>query len=159
MGFLAVLANSRALEVTISDLLEAQHSLAQAHSWAGLERVVRERPVSTAVVDLDALPPYPSAERALASLRGKFPHLGLVLLIRYNQSPVSLVAVSESVVEVARISVAVFPGPWHSPARPGWLRWWSAGSARGSRLESFGWLTSLSSPCTSDGQPRTWPGG
>jgi AraC-like DNA-binding protein len=90
MSFLAVFAGSRALEHRLSDLLDPHHSIALAHSWSGLGRVVRERPVTAAVVELDALPPYPAAERALSSFRGSFPHLGIVLLIRYKDDPVSL---------------------------------------------------------------------
>jgi AraC-like DNA-binding protein len=90
MSFLAVFAESRMLEHTLSDLLDPYHTIALAHSWPGLRRVVRERPVTTAVVELDALPHYPAAERALSSFSGSFPHLGIVLLIRYKEDPVSL---------------------------------------------------------------------
>lgn len=90
MSFLAILAGDRALEQHLTELLEPRHSLAWSHSWAGLRRVIRERPVTVAVVDLDALPPYPSAERFLAGLRGRFPHLGLVILLRQKQDPFTL---------------------------------------------------------------------
>jgi len=90
MPLLAVLAGDRALELQLTELLEPQHSLALSHSWGGLGRVVRERPATAAVIDLDALPPYPSAERFLGGLRGRFPHLGLVILLREKQNPFTL---------------------------------------------------------------------
>lgn len=52
--------------------------------------MVRERPVTGAVVDLDAVPSFPSAEGALAGMRGQFPHLGLVLLLRRHRDPFTL---------------------------------------------------------------------
>lgn len=74
----------------LASLLEPHHSIASAHSWGGLQRVVKERPVTAAIIELEALPPYPSEERALASLRGNFPHLGLVLLFRFAADSGSL---------------------------------------------------------------------
>lgn len=90
MALLAVLAGDRALEIRIAELLERRHSLALGHSWGGFLRMVRERPVTGAVVDLATVPPVPSPEAALAELRGQFPHLGLVLLVRKLRDPVSL---------------------------------------------------------------------
>jgi len=90
MALLAVLAGDRALEIRLGELLEPRHALALGHSWGGLLRVVRERPVTGAVVDLAAVPSLPSSEGALADLRGQFPHLGLVLLVRKLRDPVRL---------------------------------------------------------------------
>jgi len=90
MALLAVLAGDRALEIRLGELLEPRHSLALGHSWSGLIRVVRERPVMGAVVDLAAVPTFPSSEGALADLRGQFPHLGLVLLVRKLRDPFGL---------------------------------------------------------------------
>ena len=87
---MALLAGDRALEIRLGELLEPRHALALAHSWGGLIRVVRERPVTGAVVDLAAVPSLPSSEAALADLRSQFPHLGLVLLVRKLRDPVSL---------------------------------------------------------------------
>jgi AraC-like DNA-binding protein len=90
MALFAVLARDRRLEVHLGELLEPRHSLALSHSWGGLMRVVRERPVMGAAVDLASVPRVPSSEGALADLRGQFPHLGLVLLVRELQDPFTL---------------------------------------------------------------------
>jgi AraC-like DNA-binding protein len=52
--------------------------------------MVRERPATGAIVDLEAVTPIPSTEGALASLRARFPHLGLVLLARRYRDPFTL---------------------------------------------------------------------
>lgn len=90
MALLATLAGDRALELRLVELLEPRHTLALSHSWGGLRRVVRERPVTGAVVDLSAVPPLPSPEGVLSALRGLYPHLGLVLLVRKTRDPFSL---------------------------------------------------------------------
>jgi AraC-like DNA-binding protein len=90
MALFAVLAGERALEIRLGELLEPRHALALSHSWGGLIRVVRERPVTGAIVDLATVPSFLSSEAALADLRGQFPHLGLVLLVRKLRDPVSL---------------------------------------------------------------------
>ena len=61
-----------------------------SHSWGGLKRVIRERPVTGAVVDLEAVEPSPSTEAALSGLRGQFPHFGLVLMVRRHRDPFTL---------------------------------------------------------------------
>jgi AraC-like DNA-binding protein len=90
MALLAVLAGDRALELQLTELLEPRHSLALSHSWGGLNRVVRERPVTGAVVDLEVVAGSPSSERTLANFRALFPHLGLVLLLRQHRDPFTL---------------------------------------------------------------------
>lgn len=90
MALLAVFAGGRALELRLTSLLEPRYSLAHGRSWGGLNRIIRERPATGAVVDLDAVPPLPTVERALAGLRSQFPHLGLVLLLRKARDPVTL---------------------------------------------------------------------
>ena len=90
MALLAVLAGDRKLELPLKELLEPKHSLALTHSWGGLNRVIRERPATSAIVNLEAIPLYPSAERVLAGLRSHFPYLGLVLLLKTGQDPVAL---------------------------------------------------------------------
>ena len=90
MALLAVLAGDRLMEHRLTDLLEPQNTLALSHSWGGLNRVVRERPATGAIVDLDAVPSYPSSERVLAGLRTQFPHLGLALVVRKHRDPFTL---------------------------------------------------------------------
>jgi len=90
MALLAVLARSRKLEIRLSGLLEPKDAVALGHSWGGLNRVIRERPACSAIVDLEAVPRYPSVERVLASLRTQYPHLGLVLILRKDPDPFTL---------------------------------------------------------------------
>ncbi len=90
MALLAVLERDRQLELRLSALLEPHHSRAVARSWGGLIRVIRERPATGAVIDLDSIPAYPSVEGVLAAFRGQFPHLGLVLLLRLDRDPFTL---------------------------------------------------------------------
>jgi AraC-like DNA-binding protein len=90
MALLAVLAGDRALETRLESALEPRHAVALAHSWGGLVRLVRERPATGAIVDLETVTPLPSSEGALANLRAQFPHLGLVLLVRRFRDPFTL---------------------------------------------------------------------
>jgi AraC-like DNA-binding protein len=90
MALLSVLAGDRALEHRLTEALEPRHSLALGHSWGGVIRLIRERPTTGAIVDLDAVTPLPSTEGALANLRAQFPHLGLVLLVRRYRDPFRL---------------------------------------------------------------------
>ncbi len=83
--------------------MEPRHSVAFGHSWGGLNRVVRERPVIGALIDLDAVPSFPSAEGALAGLRAQFPHLGLVLLLRRHRDPFTLFRVGKA--GIANLSI------------------------------------------------------
>ncbi|MGD2123647.1 MAG: hypothetical protein PVJ76_17985, partial [Gemmatimonadota bacterium] len=99
MALLAVLARDRPLEVQLAGLVEPHHSRAMARSWGGLVRVVRERPSSVAVIDLEALPSYPSAERVLAGFRTQFPHLGVVLLLRLDRDPFTLFRIGKADIE------------------------------------------------------------
>lgn len=90
MALLATLVGDRSLELRLTQLLEPRHTLALSHSWGGLSRVVRERPVTGAVIDLSAVPALPSPEGVLSAFRGLYPHLGLVLLVRQHRDPFSL---------------------------------------------------------------------
>lgn len=90
MALLAVLTRERGLELRLARVLEPRHALASARSWKGLLRVIRERPATMAVVDFAAVAPEPSREGSLAKLRSRFPHLGLVLLVRRHGDPFTL---------------------------------------------------------------------
>lgn len=83
----------------MAGVLEPHHSRAMARSWSGLVRVVRERPATEAVIDLEAIPSYPPPERVLAGLRTQFPHLGLVLLLRLDRDPFTLFRIGKAGIE------------------------------------------------------------
>ena len=78
------------MEHRLTEVLEPRHSLVIGHSWGGVIRLIRERPTTGAIVDLEAVTPLPSSEAALANLRAQFPHLGLVLLVRRYRDPFTL---------------------------------------------------------------------
>jgi len=90
MALFATLAGDRGLELQLVELLEPRHTLALSHSWGGFSRVVRERPVTGALIDLSAVPTIPSPEGVLSAFRGLYPHLGLVLLVKQHRDPFSL---------------------------------------------------------------------
>jgi AraC-like DNA-binding protein len=52
-----------------------------------------------AVIDLDALPGYPSAERLLAAFRTQFPNLGVVILLRLDRDPFTLFRLGKAGIE------------------------------------------------------------
>jgi AraC-like DNA-binding protein len=90
MGLLGVLTRDRVLEGRLFASVTTDHTMVSTRSWDGLRRVIRERPTTDAIVDLSAVPPRPSMETALAGLRIRFPHLGLVLLVPPGLSPFGL---------------------------------------------------------------------
>ena len=83
----------------LAGLMAPGHSLARAHSWGGLNRVILERPVTGALVDLDALPPHPLPEKTLGELRHRFPNLSLVLLVRGERDPFALFRLGKAGIE------------------------------------------------------------
>ena len=87
MSFLALYSRDRALAKSLEGCLPEHHTLARSPSWPGLVRVVRERPVAVALVDLAE---RTGVEEGLVELRALFPHLGLILMARQNDDPVAL---------------------------------------------------------------------
>ncbi len=90
MALLAVLTSERQLEQRLTESLGPSHSVALGHSWGGMIRLVRERPVTGAIMDLAAVHPLPSTHASLLSFRSQFPHLGLILVIRHYHDPFTL---------------------------------------------------------------------
>ncbi len=89
MALVATLAGDRALGKRLADALVPTHDVAAASSWRGLDRLVRERPVTVAVVDLRAAPD-PSSHNPLRPLQARYPNLGLVLLADEWCDPLTL---------------------------------------------------------------------
>jgi len=90
MALIAVLAGERSLASHLAYLVEPPHSVVQGRSWGGFRRIVHERPVTGAIVALEAVEPNPSFDGALADLRDRYPHLGLVVLVRGRCDPFTL---------------------------------------------------------------------
>jgi AraC-like DNA-binding protein len=90
MALIATYVPDREVGLRLEQMVEPRHAVAPGHSWGGLLRVVRERPVTGAIVDLSAVPSTPSSAGAVAEFRARFPHLGLVLLFPRLRDPVTL---------------------------------------------------------------------
>lgn len=90
MALVAVFARDRGCQKALARVLCHRHCVVTSPSWSGLERLVRERPVTVAVVDVASFPPPREAEEALFSLRSAFPHLGVVLAVRRPSDPMAL---------------------------------------------------------------------
>jgi AraC-like DNA-binding protein len=86
MTFLALFSRDRGLDDTLERWLPGR-ALVRSPSWPGLLRLIRERPVTVALVDLADLG---RVEEGLAELRASFPSLGLVLMARRQDDPVAL---------------------------------------------------------------------
>jgi AraC-like DNA-binding protein len=86
MSLIALFSRDRALTGTLERSLPG-HAFVRSPSWPGLVRVVRERPITIALVDLAQLD---GVEEGLVELRAGFPFLGLVLMARRQDDPVAL---------------------------------------------------------------------
>ena len=93
MSFLALFSRDRTLAATLDRSAGGLHALVRSPSWPGLVRLVRERPVTVALVDLAEAH---GAEEGLVELRALFPHLGLVLMARRHDDPVALFRLGRS---------------------------------------------------------------
>jgi AraC-like DNA-binding protein len=87
MSFFALFSRDRVLGAGIERLLSEHHALARTPSWPALVRIVRDRPITIALVDLAE---RQGVEEGLLELRALFPHLGLVLMARRHDDPVAL---------------------------------------------------------------------
>lgn len=90
MPFLALLTRDGEVERAIRRPLEDAHVVARAGSWERLGHLVRERPVTAAILDEDGLPAVGGAAGALADLRARFPSLPVVLVARPDTDPFAL---------------------------------------------------------------------
>jgi AraC-like DNA-binding protein len=84
---LAVFPADRGVEARLWELLEPRYTLAVARSWAHFARVVRERPVTGAILGLRGVPSDPTPVPVLSGFTAHFPHLPLVLLVRLGRDP------------------------------------------------------------------------
>ena len=87
MAFLAVYSRDRVLGSAIERFLGGGYAIARTPSWPGLVRMLRDRPITTALVDLAE---RAGVEEGLLELRALYPHLGLVLMARRHDDPVAL---------------------------------------------------------------------
>jgi len=87
MSFLALYSRDQALAGGLEAFLPEPRTLVRSPSLPGLVRVVRERPVTVALIDLAE---RTEVEDGLLELRALFPHVGLVLMARRHDDPVAL---------------------------------------------------------------------
>lgn len=90
MAFIATYTTHKELRRQMSRSLRSTHAVAPTPSWEGFRRLVRERPVTIAAVDLSSLSRRRPAQEALQEIRRQFPGLGLILLAHRHRDPVAL---------------------------------------------------------------------
>ena len=82
MALIASFTRDRALSRDLSGTLEDRHDVAEANTWHGFRRLVRERPVTVAVVDQAALDSTGKGWDLLGRLERSYPRLGMVFIHR-----------------------------------------------------------------------------
>lgn len=82
MPLLGALTRDEALSAAVSRRVGPRGAVARASSWHRLLHLVRERPVTCAVLDAGALPPAFRPSTAVADLRTRFPSLAVVFVAR-----------------------------------------------------------------------------
>lgn len=87
MGLAAVFARDRSWRARLCGALGSVHDTAESASWSGFQRLVKERPVTAAVADLDSLGCAGTAVSNLLRFRSSFPGLGLVVLVQRHRDP------------------------------------------------------------------------
>jgi AraC-like DNA-binding protein len=90
MALVATLTRDRGLGLRLNEALSPRHQIATARSLRGFTSLIRERPVTIAMVDLASLAPSVAPESSLTHLRQLFPHLALVLIVRRHRDAAKL---------------------------------------------------------------------
>jgi len=99
MPFLALLSRDVDVERAVRRPLEERHVVARAGGWDRFVHLVRERPVTVAVLDESSLPAPAGTAGAVAELRSAFPSLPLILVARPDMDPFSLLRLGRAGVE------------------------------------------------------------
>jgi AraC-like DNA-binding protein len=89
MPFVAVLTKDPKVRAAVRHPV-GPRAVATAREWERLVWLVRERPVTGAVLDTASLPGRLGADAALGELRRRFPSLATVLIARPGADPLSL---------------------------------------------------------------------
>jgi AraC-like DNA-binding protein len=90
MSLIALYSNDSGLADAVDRAAGPAHVLLSTSSWQGLQRLIRERPITTAGLDVCTLQGSRSPEEAVAELSARFPNLGLVVLSRRQTDPIRL---------------------------------------------------------------------
>jgi len=99
MPFLALLSRDVDVERAVRRPLEERHVVARAGGWDRFVHLVRERPVTAAMLDESTLPVAAGTAGAVAELRSAFPSLPLILVARPDMDPFSLLRLGRAGVE------------------------------------------------------------
>ncbi len=99
MPFLALLTRDPDVERAVRRPLEERHLVATARGWDRLIHVIRERPITCAVLDEAALPVLGGAAGSVADFKARFPSLPLVLLARPDADPFALLRLGRAGIE------------------------------------------------------------
>lgn len=99
MPFLALLTRDMDLERTVRRPLESRHVVAKAGGWDRLLHLLRERPVTGALLDERALPAIGGTAGALADLKARFPSVPLVLVAGPEMDPFALLRLGRAGVD------------------------------------------------------------
>lgn len=90
MALLTVLTRESSVHGAVLQALEQDHEVAKTRSWARLLWLVRERPVTTVVLDCAAFPAGSEPDETLADLRRRYPSLATVFIHRPQLDPLTL---------------------------------------------------------------------
>lgn len=95
MALLATFSGDREFSGHLVRALGHDYTMIETRSWTGFLRLLRERPVTAAVVDHGTLRGLDSGD-PLRKIRKLYPHLGLVLIVRRPDDPLALFELGRS---------------------------------------------------------------
>lgn len=115
MPLITVLTRDSTVRAALAAPLGPDHHVASTRSWARLLWLVRERPVTLAILDSEAFPPGQSPDEGVTEVRRRFPSLGVVLAYRPQMDPQSLFRLGRAVVDsrIGSVALVELDGPAH----------------------------------------------
>ena len=90
MSLTALFTQDPVLTTALERASGPSHVVLSTASWQGLIRLIRERPVTAAGLDVCALAAGRSPDEALAEVFSRFPNLGLIVLSHRQTDPIRL---------------------------------------------------------------------
>jgi AraC-like DNA-binding protein len=90
MALTALFSQDPSLTMALERAAGSAHVVLSTSSWPGLQRLIRERPVTTAGLDVATLVAARSPEEALGEISSRFPNLGLIVLSHRHTDPIRL---------------------------------------------------------------------
>lgn len=99
MPLIGLYTRNPATDRAVRTALGARHLVARTASWVRFVHLLRERPVTCAVLDEGSLPLPSGAEGALAELRRAFPSVAVILVSRPQSDPFMLLRLGRAGVD------------------------------------------------------------